>query len=72
MRSTMMPWKDPDGDLPLSDKQKKRFVKFARPSEIAQQRSLLGTKQQPPVMISSISPYTIRQQYVTGMYYNMM
>jgi hypothetical protein len=69
LRSTTMPWKDPDGDLPLSDKQKKRFMKFARPSEIAQQRSLLGTKQQPPVMISSISPYTIRQQYVTGMYY---
>jgi hypothetical protein len=68
MKSTM-PWKDPDGDLPLSDKQKKRFVKFARPSEIAQQRSRFGTKQQPPVMISSISPYTIRQQYVTGMYY---
>ena len=72
MRSTTMPWTDPDGDLPLSDKQKKRFMKFARPSEIAQQRSLLGTKQQPPVMISSISPYTIRQQYVTGMYYYMM
>ncbi|MGK3736445.1 MAG: hypothetical protein ACI8RD_003603 [Bacillariaceae sp.] len=68
MKSKTTPWKDPDGDLPLSDKQKKRFIKFARPSEIVQQRSQLGTKQQPPVMISSISPYTIRQQYVTGMY----
>ena len=50
-------WKDPDGDLPLSDKQKKRFVKWLRPHEI--------TNKQPPVMVRSINPYTIRQEYVT-------
>jgi len=61
----LTPWKDPDGDLPLSDKQKKKFARFARPSEITQQRSRMGRKQPPPVMISSINPYTIRQQYVT-------
>ena len=58
-------WRDPDGDLQLSGKQLKKFHRWARPSEIVQQRSRLGYKQNPPVMISSISPYTIRQQYVT-------
>lgn len=59
------PWSDPDGFLRLSDKQKKRFVKFMRPSEIIRQRSRTGMKQHTPVMVSDISPYTIRQQYVT-------
>ena len=59
------PWKDPDGDLQLSGKQFKKFHRWARPSEIVKQRSRLGYKQCPPVMVSSISPYTIRQQYVT-------
>jgi calpain-7 len=58
-------WKDPEGDLKLSDKQKKRFHKWMRPSEIAQQRNSLGVKQHPPVMVKSINPYTIRQEYVT-------
>ncbi|KAG7346312.1 calpain family cysteine protease [Nitzschia inconspicua] len=58
-------WKDPDGDLKLSDKQKKRFYKWMRPHEIANQRQSLGVKQRPPVMVDSINPYTIRQEYVT-------
>jgi calpain-7 len=58
-------WSDPDGLLPLSGKQKKKFHRWARPYEIVQQRSRLGVRQHPPVMISNISPYTIRQQYVT-------
>ncbi len=56
---------DPDGDLELSSKQLKRFHRWARPSEIVQQRSKFGRRQHPPVMISNICPYTIRQQYVT-------
>jgi calpain-7 len=62
---TSKSWRDPDGDLPLSEKQKKTFHRWARPCEIVQQRSRSGVKQHPPVMISNISPYTIKQQYVT-------
>ncbi len=59
------PYRDPDGDLQLSSKQQKRFHRWARPSEIVKQRHQFGVKQHPPVMIANISPYTIRQQYVT-------
>mmetsp|Transcript_457 Transcript_457/g.1167 ORF Transcript_457/g.1167 Transcript_457/m.1167 type:complete len:935 (-) Transcript_457:685-3489(-) len=58
-------WNDPDGYLRLSEKQKKRFYRWARPHEIVQERSQRGVKQRPLVMISQINPYTIRQQYVT-------
>lgn len=58
-------WSDPDGDLVLSDKQKRKFFKWGRPNEIVQLRNSRGVKQQPPVMIRSINPYSIRQQYVT-------
>jgi calpain-7 len=56
---------DPEGDLPLSEKQRNRFSRWARPSEIAQQRQKIGVTQHAPVLIRTISPYTIRQQYVT-------
>ncbi|KAL3913449.1 MAG: hypothetical protein SGARI_000653, partial [Bacillariaceae sp.] len=58
-----IPWTDPDGHLQLSDKQKKRFAKWARPHEIAKQRDGFGVKQQTPVLVKSINPYTIRQEY---------
>jgi calpain-7 len=56
-------WRDPEGDLLLNDKQKKRFLKWARPNEIAP-HGRIGN-QQTPTMIRSINPYSIRQQYVT-------
>lgn len=58
---------DPDGFLPLSDKQKKHFSRWARPSEIVQLRHQLGItrKLQKPTMVNAITPYTIKQQYVT-------
>eukprot|EP00536_Pseudo-nitzschia_multiseries_P001686 jgi/Psemu1/317670/estExt_fgenesh1_pm.C_210051 len=64
-KSTSHPWKDPDGDLCLSEKQKNRFYKWARPHEIVRERSRMGVKQHPPLMIANVDPYTIRQQYVT-------
>jgi calpain-7 len=57
-------WKDPSGDLGLSDKQKRKFYKWARPMEISNMRNA-SVRQKHPVMIRRISPYTIRQAYVT-------
>jgi calpain-7 len=52
--------------LPLSSKQQERFYKWARPSEIVKLRSKWKKKElPPPVMIQSVNPYSIRQQYVT-------
>jgi calpain-7 len=65
LQAVTMAWKDPEGDLKLSDKQTNRFARWARPHEIAQQRNGFGVKQQPPVLVKSINPYTIRQEYVT-------
>lgn len=58
---------DPDGYLALSPKQKDRFYKWARPSEIVRirQQSRLTRNLQTPVIVKAITPYTIRQQYVT-------
>lgn len=58
---------DPDGPLALSPQQKKRFHKWARPSEIVllRQRTGLVKTSSPPVMVKAITPYSIRQQYVT-------
>ena len=56
---------DKEGDLALSDKQIRRFHRWARPHEIVQMRKSFGYKQQAPTMIRSINPYTIRQAYVT-------
>jgi calpain-7 len=56
---------DPDGNLKLSAKQQKHFHTWARPSQIASMRKEFGIHQPPPTMIRSISPYSIRQQFVT-------
>lgn len=56
---------DKDGDLQLSQKQRARFYKWARPGEIARMRNDFGIRQISPTMIRNISPYSIRQQYVT-------
>ena len=60
-------WIDPDGFLKLSGKQLARFHTWARPNQIARIRHDRGiTKsRQNPVMVKAITPYTIRQQYVT-------
>ena len=57
---------DTDGFLPLSENQKKHFFRWARPSEIVRLRSA-GSRRPPqrPVLVRAITPYTIRQQYVT-------
>eukprot|EP00567_Pseudictyota_dubia_P006409 CAMPEP_0197438408 /NCGR_PEP_ID=MMETSP1175-20131217/5418_1 /TAXON_ID=1003142 /ORGANISM="Triceratium dubium, Strain CCMP147" /LENGTH=899 /DNA_ID=CAMNT_0042968133 /DNA_START=47 /DNA_END=2743 /DNA_ORIENTATION=- len=57
------PWKDPDGLLMLSDKQRARIHKWARPHEILSMRG--GSSAVAPVMIKAITPYTIRQKCVT-------
>jgi len=54
-------WKDPDGLLPLSDKQQGKFYKWARPSEIITMRH----KPCKIAMINSITPYTIKQHCVS-------
>ena len=59
------PFVDPNGELTLSSKQLQHFHCWARPTEIAQLRRSLGHDQKTPVMIRSINPYSIRQQYVT-------
>ena len=57
-----MPWSDPDGLLALSDKQKLRLHKWARPNEIL---ALRGQRRSSSLdMIKCITPYTIRQHCV--------
>jgi len=56
---------DPDFPRTLSDKQTKYFYKWARPSEICDMRQKLTGKVTQPIMIKSITPYSIRQQCVT-------
>ena len=57
------PYKDPDGLLKLSDRQREMLHKWARPSEIMGLRGFKrGTK---PVMIKALTPYSIRQRCVT-------
>ena len=56
---------DPDGELCLSKEQRKHFFKYARPTEIMQLRQRRGVVQHAPVLIKSITPYTIRQRCVT-------
>jgi calpain-7 len=58
---------DPDGLLQLSDQQKGRFHQWARPSEIARIRYQQGFSRTKltPVMVKAITPYTIKQQFVT-------
>lgn len=61
------PWTDPDGYLKLSDKQRARFYKWARPSDICLLRRKQGITStlEKPVIVKSITPYSIRQHYVT-------
>jgi len=59
--SPTKPDKDVAGIIPLSDKQKSRFHKWARPSEIVSMRQKLCKI----VMINSITPYTIKQYCVS-------
>ena len=59
---------DPDGFLKLNKKQSKVFYRWARPDEIVKLRHQKGTKKgnlQRPVLIHTINPYTIKQEFVT-------
>jgi len=59
---------DPAGFLKLSDKQKPHFYKWARPDEIVQLRQQTRLRKGPlqqPILIKAVTPYTIKQQYVT-------
>jgi len=58
---------DPAGFLPLSEKQQRHFYKFARPSEIVQLRYEKGLTKTPQqvVMVHQVTPYSIRQQFIT-------
>lgn len=60
-------FKDPDGFLPLSPKQKPRFRHWARPVDIVRLRQKLGITRTPQTieLVRSITPYSIKQQYVT-------
>lgn len=55
---------DPEGALKLSQKQKLKFHKWARPSEIIAMCSC-STQQKTIKMIHTISPYTIKQYCVS-------
>jgi calpain-7 len=57
---------DPSGFLSLNSRQQKRFYKWARPSEIIRMRQQAKLCQNQKVcLIQAITPYTIRQQFVT-------
>lgn len=60
-------FKDGPNFLPLNDKQKARFKKWARPNEIVTMRHQSGLTRSPQkvVLIQTITPYTIKQQFVT-------
>mmetsp|Transcript_3130 Transcript_3130/g.8823 ORF Transcript_3130/g.8823 Transcript_3130/m.8823 type:complete len:612 (-) Transcript_3130:1098-2933(-) len=61
-------FKDPAGFLKLSDKQIPHFHIWARPDEIVRLRQQSGLRRGPmqrPVLINSVTPYTIKQQFVT-------
>jgi calpain-7 len=56
---------DPDFPRKLSEKQTKHFFKWARPAEICDMRRRYSGVAAQPSMIKSITPYSIRQQFVT-------
>lgn len=66
-RSPTSLFRDKDGFLPLSSRQTKRFHKWARPTEIVKMRMDSGLIRSPQTIVAvrTITPYTIRQQYVT-------
>jgi len=59
-----MPWRDPKGVLRLSSSQKKRFHKWARPSQIVQMRGGQDFRKEIKIF-HEISPYSIQQNFVT-------
>lgn len=67
MKQSSRMYKDPSGFLALSDTQKQFFDRWARPSEIARIRYQCGRSKtlQEIVVAKVITPYTIRQKYVT-------
>ena len=56
------PWIDPDGILTLSEKQKQKFYKWARPSEMMQMK---GQTSRDIKMIHLITAFTIKQYCVS-------
>ena len=59
-------FKDPDGYLPLNKKQRARFFRWARPTDIVRLREKMGlVRHQIPELVRAITPYSIKQQYVT-------
>ena len=62
--SSSLSWTDPDGRLKLSPLQQTNFFKWARPSQIVQMKKSRFYKKKIK-MVHSISPYSIRQKYVT-------
>lgn len=56
---------DPDGLLKLSEKQQNRFYKWARPKEIERIQERWSGEPSPGILVKAISPYTIKQKYVT-------
>ncbi|KAL7474842.1 hypothetical protein ACHAW6_000794, partial [Cyclotella cf. meneghiniana] len=63
--STPSPWVDPDGRLILSDRQKERFYKWARPNEILNMRQGATSSPCKIKMVHSITPFTIKQHCVS-------
>lgn len=59
------PYVDPDGPLKLSDKQRARFNRWARPSEIAATRQRHSSSPCTIAMVRSVTPYTIKQHCVS-------
>lgn len=65
-KSVQSNYTDTDFPRKLSDKQTKFFYKWARPTDICDLRQKLSRGSATPItMINSITPYSIRQQYVT-------
>eukprot|EP00804_Cyclotella_cryptica_P011617 CCRYP_017509-RA/>CCRYP_017509-RA protein AED:0.04 eAED:0.04 QI:113/0.83/0.71/1/0.66/0.57/7/1872/973 len=58
-------WVDPDGLLILSDRQKERFYKWARPDEILNMREGATSSPLQIKMVHSITPFTIKQHCVS-------
>ena len=65
-KSVQSNYTDTDFPRKLSEKQTKHFYKWARPTDICDLRQKLSRGSATPItMINSITPYSIRQQYVT-------
>eukprot|EP00581_Thalassiosira_minuscula_P015497 CAMPEP_0183727114 /NCGR_PEP_ID=MMETSP0737-20130205/24915_1 /TAXON_ID=385413 /ORGANISM="Thalassiosira miniscula, Strain CCMP1093" /LENGTH=931 /DNA_ID=CAMNT_0025958665 /DNA_START=83 /DNA_END=2875 /DNA_ORIENTATION=+ len=59
------PWVDPEGLLKLSDKQKGKFDRWARPSEIAAMRRQSSSSCSISMIKGKVTPYTIKQYCVS-------